>query len=189
MLFCFPPCFFVYIWLVWFLISATHWGGPVVGPPVLPLRFPRHLCHFQVRGCVPDRNGHTLLHLAARLILIIMREAVVLCCRAIMCCSVLPVPVCVHCSGGWWLKKLGRTGGKPVHGVMLFYTSQLLTYLYSMKIKQWNNDLQDFFKKHFIKWQKLFLGFKTPQLWVTQQCRSLTPPPTSARGRHISASF
>ncbi len=36
---------------------------------------------------------------------------------------------------------------------------------------------------------QLLLGFKTPRLWVAQQCRSLTPPPTSRRGRHIYASF
>ena len=36
---------------------------------------------------------------------------------------------------------------------------------------------------------QLFPGFKTPRLWIAQQCRSLTPPPTSRRGRHIYASF
>ena len=36
---------------------------------------------------------------------------------------------------------------------------------------------------------QLFHGFKTPWLWVTQQCRSLIPPPTSRRGWHIAASF
>ena len=36
---------------------------------------------------------------------------------------------------------------------------------------------------------QLFPGFKTLRLWVAQQCRSSTPPPTSRRGRHISASF
>ena len=34
-----------------------------------------------------------------------------------------------------------------------------------------------------------FLGFKTPRLWVQQQCRSLTPLPTSRRSPHISASI
>ena len=46
----------------------------------------------------------------------------------------------------------------------------------------------------WMKWwtdccDQLFPGFKTPRLWVAQQCRLLTPPPTSLRGRHISASF
>ena len=36
---------------------------------------------------------------------------------------------------------------------------------------------------------QLFPGFKTPRLWVPEQCRSSTPPPTSHRGRHIAASF
>ena len=46
--------------------------------------------------------------------------------------------ILVQVSGSWWLKKLGRTGGKPVHGVLLFYASQLLipTFLYLMKIEQ-----------------------------------------------------
>ena len=35
-------------------------------------------------------------------------------------------------------EKIEGTGGKPVHGIMLFYSSELLipTFLYSMKIKQ-----------------------------------------------------
>ena len=36
---------------------------------------------------------------------------------------------------------------------------------------------------------QLFPGFKTPWLWVAQQCRSSTPPPTSRRGRQVAASF
>ena len=32
---------------------------------------------------------------------------------------------------------------------------------------------------------QLFPGFKTPQLWVAQQCRSSTPPPISRNCRHI----
>ena len=32
---------------------------------------------------------------------------------------------------------------------------------------------------------QLFLGFKTPQLWVARHCSSSTPLPTSRRGRHI----
>ena len=35
---------------------------------------------------------------------------------------------------------------------------------------------------------QLFPGFKTLRLWVAQQCRSSTPPPTSHRGRHVAAS-
>ena len=34
----------------------------------------------------------------------------------------------------------------------------------------------------------VFPGLKTPRLWVALQCRSLTPVPTSRRGRHIAAS-
>ena len=35
---------------------------------------------------------------------------------------------------------------------------------------------------------QLFLDFKIPRLWVTQQCRSSTPPPISGSGRHIDTS-
>ena len=48
-----------------------------------------------------------------------------------------------------------------------------------MSVDEWWTDCCD----------QLFLGFKTPRLWVAQQCRSSTPPPTSRRGRHITASF
>ena len=34
---------------------------------------------------------------------------------------------------------------------------------------------------------QLFSAFKSPQLWVAQQCRSSTPPPTSCRGQHTHA--
>ena len=36
---------------------------------------------------------------------------------------------------------------------------------------------------------QLFPGFKTPRLWIAQQCRSFSPPPTSQRGRHIATLF
>ena len=35
---------------------------------------------------------------------------------------------------------------------------------------------------------QLFPGFKTPRLWVAQQCRSSTPPPISRNCRHIDGS-
>ena len=70
---------------------ALGWAGTkaVVPPPVCPLRAHCHLRHFRIGGCVPNRYGRTLLHLAARFISIIMFKAFVLCCRAIVCAAVI----------------------------------------------------------------------------------------------------
>ena len=41
----------------------------------------------------------------------------------------------VHTSGGWWLKKLGRAGGKPTHHVVL---DHLTGYFYFMFNGKWS---------------------------------------------------